>query len=148
MASAIINAEPSRVYAILADYKKHHPRIVPPKYFRSIEVLEGGIGDGTRTRIEMRVLGRSRRFEHFITEPERGHIIVESDKDGDSVTSFIVDPVEGGKGTRLTIQTKFKTRNGLLGRVERAMTASMLQRIYAEELGLISQYMREARDAE
>jgi hypothetical protein len=45
--SAIIHAPAARVYDILADYRQHHPRIVPPEYFRKIEVVEGGVG---RTR--------------------------------------------------------------------------------------------------
>ncbi len=36
--SQIIHAPAQRVYAIIADYRVHHPRIVPPEYFRKVEV--------------------------------------------------------------------------------------------------------------
>jgi hypothetical protein len=38
-----IDAPPSRVYSIVADYHQHHPRILPPEYFKGIRVEEGGI---------------------------------------------------------------------------------------------------------
>ena len=36
--SAMIHAPAARVYGISADYRVHHPRIVPPEYFRQVEV--------------------------------------------------------------------------------------------------------------
>jgi hypothetical protein len=41
--SAIIHAPAARVYGIIADYRVHHPRIVPPEYFRTVEVEAGGV---------------------------------------------------------------------------------------------------------
>ena len=99
-ATAVIRVSAGRVYDILADYRQRHPRIVPPEYFRKIEVEEGGIGTGTRIRVEMRVLGTTKRFVHLIREPEPGRVLEEGDADGSSTTTFTVDPVENGAAAK------------------------------------------------
>lgn len=139
-ATQVIHAPAARVYAIIADYRVHHPRIVPPEYFTKIEVEAGGIGAGTRTRVETRVLGQTKRFVHLIREPEPGRILDEVDVDGFSVTRFTVDPAEQGKSASITIQTTFRVRTGPLGALERAVTAAMLRRIYKKELARLEQY--------
>ena len=107
------------------------------KFFRRLDVLEGGTGAGTRVRGEVRVFGRTVAFEHVVSEPEPGRRLMESDVSGSSVTEFIVDPVDGA--ARVTMRTEFSTeREGILGRIERWMTAATLERIYKEELGLLS----------
>ncbi len=138
--TGVIHAPPSRVYGIIADYRMHHPRIVPPEYFRTVEVEAGGVGAGTRIRVETRVLGRTQRFVHHIREPEPGRILEEVDASGFSVTRFTVEPAEQGTSSRVTIETTFRTRSGPLGAIERAVTAAMLQRIYKEELARLEQY--------
>ena len=138
--SAIIHAPAARVYAILADYRVHHPRIVPPEYFRSVEVETGGVGAGTRIRVETRVLGRTQQFVHDITEPEPGRILEEVDASGFSVTRFTVDPAEQGAFAQVTIETRFRVRAGPLGAIERALTAAMLRRIYKKELARLDRY--------
>ena len=139
-ASAVIRAPAARVYAILADYREHHPRIVPPEYFRKLEVVEGGVGAGTRTRIEMRVLGITKHATHVIREPEPGRVLEEVDVDGSTVTTFVVDPADNGASANVSIQTTFNVRSGPLGALERLLTASMLRRIYAKELARIGDY--------
>jgi len=49
-AAARVNAPAQRVYDMIADYRNGHPRIIPPKYFTSLDVEEGGVGDGTVIR--------------------------------------------------------------------------------------------------
>jgi hypothetical protein len=88
----------------------------------------------------MRVLGSTRVFEHVISEPEPGRVLVETDVSGYSTTTFTVDPSGDGFCTRLTIVTDFNARGGLLGRIERWIAASILRRIYAEELRLLAEY--------
>src|SRR5262245_54536362 len=94
-----IDAPPEKVYAAIADYRRHHPQIVPPEYFTRLEVLEGGIGAGTRTRVEMRVLGTTRVFEQLITEPEPGRVLMETEVDGPSVSTFTVDKRDDGRSS-------------------------------------------------
>lgn len=139
-ASAVIRAPAPRVYRILADYRQHHPRIVPPEYFRKIEVEEGGVGAGTRTRVEMRILGATRRFVHVIREPEPGRVLQEVDAQGFSTTTFIVDPVDQGSSAKVTIQTAFTFSHGVRGAIERLLTASVLRRIYVKELARLDRY--------
>jgi hypothetical protein len=71
-------------------------------------------------------------------------VLVETDVSGYSTTTFTVDPSGDGSSTRLTIVTDFKARDGLLGRIERWIAASILRRIYAEELRLLSGYAQAA----
>jgi uncharacterized protein YndB with AHSA1/START domain len=139
--SAIIPAPPQRVYRVLADYHQHHPRIVPPKYFKKLEVLQGGTGAGTRTRITMRVLGATRVFEHVVSEPEPGRVLVEAEPDGSNPTTFTVDPA-GDAATRLTISTELKGRPGVAAAIERWLSARVLPGIYRAELARIAAYVR------
>jgi hypothetical protein len=144
-ASSRIEAHPARVYSILADYNQHHPRILPRQYFKSLEVEEGGVGAGTRIHLKMRVLGTTIEFRHIVSEPEPGRVLVESDADGGSVTTFNVDPLDSGAVSMLTITTEFTTqRRGILGRIERYLTLRTLGRIYRKELSLIAKYAQQS----
>jgi hypothetical protein len=139
--SARIEAPPQRVYEILADYRRHHPRIIPREYFLSLVVEEGGVGAGTRMRIEMRVMGKRITAVHVVSEPEPGRVLVEGDVSGSTKTTFTVDPTDDKRGTHLTIATEFVTqREGMLGMIERAIGARVLRRIYRRELALIADY--------
>lgn len=137
-----IGAPPERVYEAIADYRRHHPRFVPQEYFKSIEVLEGGIGAGTRTRVVMRVLGATRELCHVITEPQPGRVLVESDVDGSTVTTFTVDPADGGASTDLMIATDIRARPGIAGTIERLVTGPLLRRIYRKEIANLADYLR------
>src|SRR5262252_7828855 len=122
-ASSRIEAPPARVYSIIADYNQHHPRIVPPEYFKSLEVEEGGVGAGTRIHVTMRVIGTTITFRHIVSEPEPGRVLIESDVEGNSATSFTVDQTDSGAAATLTITTEFTTqRGGILGKIERFLT--------------------------
>jgi len=139
--SRSIKARASRVYATIADYEKQHPHIVPLEYFRRLEVLEGGVGAGTRTRVEMRVLGSTRVFEQLVTEPEPGRVIMESNQDGSGVTTFTVEPADGGESAEVTITTDLMSRPGLGGYVERILASWVFPRIYRKELAQLSNYL-------
>jgi hypothetical protein len=56
-----IGAPADRAYRILADYRTHHPHILPPA-FTSFAVEEGGIGAGTVIRFSTRLGGRTTSF--------------------------------------------------------------------------------------
>jgi polyketide cyclase/dehydrase/lipid transport protein len=138
-AVASFPAEPGRVYSLLADYNSSHHSILPANYFKKLEVTAGGVGAGTRTRVEMQMLGRTFHFEQAITEPEPGRVLVETDPTGSSTTRFVVDAIENGRSSRVLIETRFKTEHeGLRGRIERWIMASTLRRIYREQLALIA----------
>jgi hypothetical protein len=139
--TARITAPPALVYGVIADYRRHHSHIIPPTYFRRLEVLEGGVGAGTRTRVEMRVLGTTRVFEQEISEPEPGRVLVETNQDGLAVTSFTVRRAGPGGAARVTISTDIMARSGLSGFLERLFTSVMLRRIYREELARLTEYV-------
>jgi hypothetical protein len=86
--SGRVAARASRAYAGIAGYREQHPHIVPSKYFPRLEVLEGGVGAGTRTRVKMCLLGSTRVFEQLVMEPEPGRVIIESNQDGSGLTTF------------------------------------------------------------
>ena len=139
-ASARIHAPAARIYGILADYRLHHPRIVPPEFVRRLELVAGGVGEGTRTLVEFRFLGTTRRVSHIIREPEPGRVLEEVDADGFSRTSFVVEPTDDGESTTVSIRTTFAVRSGLLGAVERVLVAAALRRMFAKELVLLGDY--------
>ena len=45
--SSLIQAPAQQAYAIIADYRNGHPRILPRPYFVSLTVEQGGVGAGT-----------------------------------------------------------------------------------------------------
>jgi hypothetical protein len=132
-ASAVIDAPPHTVYAILADYRHGHPQILPKAYFGALVVEQGGTGAGTRIRFDIRLLGTTHSVRAAITEPEPGRVLAETDLDTGAVTTFTVVPAPGGRGTDVTITTAW-TASGVRGWVEGRIAPPMLRRIYTEEL--------------
>ena len=133
-----IDAPPERIYNIIRDYHHGHPSILP-KQFSNLRVVEGGVGAGTKIAFDVTVLGQRQHFVAVVTEPEPGRMLVERNLEPtESVTTFVVDAAAGGKGADVTIRTELSQRAGLAGRVERYMTAKVLQSMYAAELRNLS----------
>jgi len=65
-ASLLIEAPATVIYSIIADYHHGHPEILPKPPFDSLEVIEGGIGDGTVIRVGIKVLGKHQEFRSVI----------------------------------------------------------------------------------
>lgn len=130
--SAIIPALPQAVYDLLADYHVGHPSILPKPYFVALTVEEGGIGEGTVFRADMKVMGQKSSFRSKVTEPERGKLLRETDLDTGTVTDFIVAPAGDGQ-TKLTFHTDYKVKNF----IERLMIPPILRRMYKQELANI-----------
>jgi hypothetical protein len=141
-AAGVVRAPAERVYALLADYRYHHPRIVPPEYFTALQVEQGGRGAGTRVRVRMRVMGVARESIHVIREPEPGRVLEELDSEGATATTFTVDPFRDGTESRVTIRTRFRVRPGVRGMIERVLTGMLLRRIYRKELVRLDEYAR------
>jgi len=134
--SSIIDAPAELVYGTLADYRSGHQSILPRQYFVSLEVEQGGFGAGTIINFEMKILGQTRKFRAAITEPEPGRVLVETNLGEEVVVStFVVEPVNDGKSSEVTIDTKGTTRErGVAGSIERFLTEMMLSRVYKAEL--------------
>jgi len=134
-----IAAPPARIYGLIADYRNGHPRIVP-KQFTNLRVESGsGVGAGTVIRFDVTVLGRTDHFKAIVSEPEPGRMLVETNLEpNDSVTTFIVEPEDRGRAANVTIRTELNARPGVIGAIERFITARVLPPMYDAELRNLS----------
>lgn len=136
-ASARLDAPASLVYSIIADYRQHHPRILPAA-FSNLVVRKGGVGAGTEITFDLRVGGMTRHYSGIVSEPRPGRHLVETYPAEGGETSFEVEPDDGG--CTITIATEFDVRTGPLGAIERWMSSKILRRLYVDELRRIGEY--------
>lgn len=139
-ATATLRAPADAVYRVLADYREHHPRILP-SVFSNFVVHERGVGAGTRIGFDLKVMGMTRHYEGVVSEPEPGRRLVESYPAEGSETWFLVEPA--GEGCSVTIGTDFNGRGGVIGKVERWLSNRILHPIYVEELGRLDAYAQD-----
>jgi hypothetical protein len=135
----IIPAPAEVIYNTIADFRSLHSRILPKPYFQSLEVEEGGFGEGTVTRFRMSLLGQTQQFRTRISEPEPGRVLVETDLNSGTPTTFTVIPLTGEARTQVTISTELKNR----GAVEAFIAKWMLQKVYRAELDLLANLAEE-----
>lgn len=136
--SALIPAPAEQIYAIIADYHTGHPRILPKPYFVSMTVEAGGIGAGTVITFQMRLLGQLQTFHAAITEPEPGRVLVETNAARGVVTTFTVEPRDGGRRAQVTLTTDSTVHDGVLGAVEGWLAGQLLRPIYVKELAQLA----------
>ena len=136
-ASALIQAPPQVVYAILADYHEAHPRILPKPPFVALVVEQGGTGAGTVVRVQMRTMGRIQTFRSVVTEPEPGRVLVETNDNG-YVTTFTVEPRAEGRHAYVTFATEITGRGGVMGALELRVVSWLLRPAYVKELGQLA----------
>ena len=140
-ATAVVPAQPRRVYAVIADYHNGHRHILP-KEFSELVVEKGGVGRGTIIRFQMSVFGRKQTFRAAISEPEPGRVLAETDLDANgAVTTFVVDPDPGSGHSRVTIRTELSVRQGIAGKIVRFLSTRLLHSMYKRELGLLAAYL-------
>jgi len=145
--TADIRAAAPEVLRMIADYRAGHTRIIPPQYFRNLEVEQGGCGEGTIIRYDMIAFGKTTHARARVTEPRPGRVLVETDLDRDIVSTFTVEPVDASR-SRVTIATDLPTRTGVVGWIERAIMRSYLHRVFIAELAqLDAEVTPRARDA-
>ena len=143
-AQRLIPAPPEALYSLLADYHVGHPGILPGA-FTDFQVLEGGIGAGTRIRFTLKLGGRAQTTTGLVTEPEPGRRLVETYEDG-TVTSFLIAPAP--TGSTLQIETVWQARGGPAGWLERLLAPRMLGPLYEDELDRIEVWARGRGPAE
>lgn len=146
-ASAIINERPEDVYAVIRNYHTDHPAIVPKPYFQDITVEKGGIGAGTIILTKMRAFGQDVTYRLHVTEPEPGRVIMEADAEAGVTTHFIVDPVNGGSQSRVTIITEIASKPGMMGLVERLINPPAMRFVFKKELAQLASYMASKKKA-
>lgn len=134
---AWIGAPASRVYGIIADYRNGHPRILP-KEFQYLAVERGGVGAGTVIAFSVRSFGTTRQSRAAITEPEPGHVLVETLLDGSGVVTTFTVEAGAVAGSDVTISTVIPVRSGILGKLERWIAERYLRGIYRKELALLA----------
>jgi hypothetical protein len=140
-ASADVQAPPAIVYGVLADYHEGHPGILPRPPFGELVVESGGTGAGTVFRVTTRQGLGMITYRMTVTEPEPGRLLVETDQDSDLVSTFRVEPVEGGH-SRVTITTRY-TRGGVQGFLERRLLPALAAPIYRKEIANLERVARE-----
>ena len=139
-AERTIPAPADAVYALLADYRNGHPRILPPA-FSDLTVLRGGVGAGTEIRFALELAGRRDVVEASVDEPEPGRVLSETYPKKSAVTRFTVDPA--GSQSHVRIETTWKSSRGLAGLIERIVAPRLFRKLYAEELDLIERWATE-----
>lgn len=142
-ASEVIDGRPEQIYTIISDYHEGHPAILPSRYFTDMVVTAGGQGEGTVTKVEMNVFGTKILYNLRVTKSEPGRLLVEEDEEAGVVTTFTLDPINGGEQTRVTITTKARTAPGFRGFVERILNPAITRRIYREELQQLAAVVKE-----
>ena len=126
-----IGAPAERIYRVIADFRTHHPRFLPPA-FSDFQVEQGGVGAGTVHSFRLTAGGRTRAYRMRVDEPEPGRVLTESDQLSSAVSTFTVTPE--GPGCRVRIETRWQGAGGVGGFFERLFAPRVLRRIYADEL--------------
>jgi Polyketide cyclase / dehydrase and lipid transport len=142
-ASKLISSPAQRIYGLIADYRNGHPRILPKPYFVSPSVEQGGYGAGTVINFQMHLMGRIQSFHSKITEPDPGHILVETDMNTGAVTTFTVEPRLEGQEAFVTITTTTNVPDGIVGKIQGWLTTQLLRPIYLKELDQLAAVAKE-----
>jgi hypothetical protein len=140
-AQGLVAAPPDVVYRYLSDMQNHHPHFLPPA-FSDFRVVAGGIGEGTVVTFQFAAGGRRRDIRQTLTEPEPGHRMVETDANSSSVTTFVVDSVDAGKSSTVTISTQWNGALGIGGFFERIFAPRVMRGIYIDQIRRLDEYAR------
>src|SRR5690606_38218282 len=106
-ATRIVDAPPAAAYNVFLDYNVGHQAVLPRPEFESMIVEKGGVGEGTIIYLTTRMFGQVRHMRQVVSEPEPGRILKEQDVDSTLFTHFIVDPLDDGRRSVVTIRTEF-----------------------------------------
>jgi hypothetical protein len=147
-AERLIDASPAAVYEVLADYRVHHPRIMPGSLFSDLHVEEGGVGGGTIFHITLRVLGRRQKLHMEVAEPDPGRVLTETNLDTGVVTEFRVAPGGGASRTHAQISSDWEVDGGPRRLVDRWIAPLLMRRIFAQQLRKLSRYVHTAEPSD
>ena len=139
--SRIIDAPPEPIYAVIADYHGGHNDILPRPYFQEMTVTEGGYGAGTRMTVKMKVFGKEYVYNQVVTEPEPGRMIKDTDVDTGEGAAFVLDPLDGGRRTKVTIVSEFVKEKGFAGLMQRLIVPPISRFVLNKELRNLADYV-------
>ncbi|HSI80609.1 MAG TPA: SRPBCC family protein [Solirubrobacterales bacterium] len=140
-----IDVPAATVYRLIADFKNHHPRFLPPKAVPDFTLEQGGVGAGTIHRVTIKAAGVSQTYRMRVDEPEPGRVLREAEIDGSTVTTYTVE--EEGDGCRVRLETEWEPAGGLTGVVDRLFGPRVAGRLWSEVLESLDRYAHEHRDA-
>jgi hypothetical protein len=138
--SGQVEAPTDTVYGILRDYVRHHPRILPPS-LSALTIEEGGIGAGTVFVLDVNVFGKTQQMRMVVSEPDPGHVLMETDTGDGTVTTFTIEP-DGNGHSMVTIETTWQPATGMAAIVDRGVKPYYLRRLYRQELRNLDEYAR------
>jgi hypothetical protein len=141
---AKIGAPIRAVYRVLTDFGSGRAWLQPLRPGARYELLEGGVGQGTRVRVRVGVVGVGMVFELAVTEPHPGRLLRIVDVEGALVISCEVAELAPCL-TRLRISINLDSHGGSPGRIRRLVTTSFLRGVLQEEMRLIRAAAGEAR---
>jgi hypothetical protein len=139
--SSKVEAPAHIVYNILADYE-HHRRILPPKFFPGLDIVEGGVGDGTRFTLHAMSFGGKTQMHMAVTEPEPGAVLVERDVNTGLVTTFTVKPISPSE-SQVSFETVWQPLPGLKGVIDRYTTPFFMRMVYRQEQNILNEYAQQ-----
>lgn len=143
-AEQLIEAQPDAVYAVLADYRTHHPRIMPSS-FSNLEVETGGVGAGTVFHITVRMLGRRQELHMQVAEPDPGRVLTETNLDTGVVTEFTVGSANGASSTLARMSSEWEPEGRVRGLIDRVVTSRLMRRVFAQQLRQLGEYMHSSQ---
>jgi hypothetical protein len=139
--SSKIEAPAAVVYNILADYN-HHRNILPPNFFPGLDVVEGGVGAGTRFILHAKSFGGQTQMHMAVIEPKPGSVLVEWDENTGLVTTFTVKPINATE-SQTTFETVWQPQPGLKGVIDRLTTPFFMRMVYRQEIKILNAYAQQ-----
>ena len=137
-AERTIPAAADTLFGYVADFRQHHPHILPPA-FQDFRVESGGVGLGTVTSSRFTLGGRTQSIRTRVSRVDPGRLIEEVVLDQPMTTTFAFDPTASATAS-VRIETIWQAGPGFAGLLERLFAPRMLAKIYADELARLEAY--------
>ncbi len=126
----LVNAEPAKALAAVADYRGVRPKILSSQY-SEYTVLQGGQGRGTVASWKLQAT-KSRTRQVQAEVDVAGHTVIEKDANSSLMTNWTVAPA--GPGSSVTMKTTWNGAGGVKGFFEKTFAPLGLRKIQDEVL--------------
>jgi hypothetical protein len=125
----VVAAAPTTVIDALGDYTGIRAETWPDM-ITDYEVLDGGMGAGTRIRYQLHATRRRiRTVEAVVSAPEPGRTLIEADQNSTLRTVWTVQPADAGT-SRISVETSWAGATGIGGFFERAFAPIGIRRLW------------------